>query len=144
MLSKIDIDDAEARRLYRAVLMDAVSDIGYGTPQDRSRVFRWMLGDTFGHCCTLAGWSEDWAKDVMRSLGEIDEPMRRRIVRDCLKMLRSVTRITGAPSGKALHISVAPGTLSEGTDMKYIAAPSGKMHKASKEMHSRRSDESND
>jgi hypothetical protein len=145
MTNDIEVRElGEVQKLYRAVFSDAVHDLGYGTPAQRGQVETWMTHDTFDICCSLAEWDPGWVRDLLRSIMAIDGPVRKPIVKDCLKIMRGVVRVTGRSEIVSVGIGGPVSVLEEEAEMKYIGGPMGKLSKASRGMHRLRSEASGD
>jgi hypothetical protein len=145
MTDNIEVGELkEVQKLYRAVFSDAVHDLGYGTPAQCGQVETWMTHDTFDVCCSLAEWEPGWVRDLLRSIIAIDGDVRKPIVRDCLKIMKGVVRITGRSEVAPVSIGGPAGRLEGEDEMKYIGGPMSKLSKASLGMHKSRSEASGD
>jgi hypothetical protein len=138
MSEALDIELVDCQTMYRAVFSDAVRDLGYGTDTEARKVKTWMSHDGFDICCSLANWHPEWIRDMLNSLLVIDQPVRKLIVSDCLKILRGVVRVTGRPDVAPVSIGGPAGSLEGEEQMKFIGGPMGLLSKASKESHKRR------
>jgi hypothetical protein len=143
-MTAVQIELPEVRTLYRAVFSNAVRDLGYGTEAQRDEVEEWMTGDAFDVCCTLAEWDPSWLRDLLSSIIAIDRPVRKPIVRDCLKIMRGVIRVTGRSEIASVGIGGPVSVMEDEAEMKYIGGPMGKLSKASRRMHKVRSETSGD
>jgi hypothetical protein len=134
----LDIELVDVQTMYRAVFSDAVRDLGYGTDTEARKVKTWMSHDGFEVCCSLANWHPEWIRDMLNSLMIIDQPVRKLIVSDCLKIMRGVIRVTGRPDVAPVSIGSLNRRLEGDEEMKYLGGPLGLLSKASKESHKRR------
>jgi hypothetical protein len=137
-LSDLDLDKEDCRKMYRAVLMDAVRDLGFGNEVDRQRVSTWIYRDTFVNACDLACWDDRWVRDLLKSIMAVDPTVRKRVVSESLKILRGVARLTSRTEVMAVGIGGASGRLEADDDLKYIAAPRRLLSRASEKMHKKR------
>jgi hypothetical protein len=138
MNCEIELDEVEG--MYRAVLTDAIRDLGFGSPGEFRRVKAWTSEPSFSVCCTLAGWEEVWVRDCLKSIISIDGGVRKPIVIECLEIMRGVSRLS---TTSTLDVNGASGFGHEGArldeyDLKYIGSPVGALSAASKAMHLKR------
>ena len=136
-------DRDSCRRLFRAVISDAVRDLGYGSKAEASRAMTWMRSGSFENICSMAGYDDRWMSDLMKSIAAIEGDVRKPLVRDVLKALRALARIAGdADTNRVGEFSTDKFVIDE--DMKYIAAPPSILSRASVAMHERRRAEDGD
>jgi hypothetical protein len=135
--SELVPDKDACRRLYRAVISDAVRDLGYGTELEARRVITWMHSDSFDHACGLAEYDERWISDLIDAVDAIKGDVRRPLVKQVLKGLRALARISGSASTPLIAGFVTDKFVID-EDMKYIAAPPSILSRASVAMHERR------
>lgn len=134
----------DVRTMYRAVLSGAVHDLGYGTIVESNEVQSWMRRNEFEVCCELAEWEPAWIRDLLNSIIALDGPVRKPIVKDCLKIMRGVVRISGRSEVTPVSLGGSMSSVGGEHDMKYIGGPVSKLGRASTASHRRRSKEIGD
>ena len=91
----------ELEKLYRNVLLQAMKDIGYGSPVDKQKVESWTYRDTFKTCCELANWDDAWIKDIFYSLDDLPDTIRKPITAQLIDIMYGIIRITGGSNERA-------------------------------------------
>ena len=81
-------------RMYRDVITHAIRDVGCGNERERSEVFRWLNKNSFCVCCEIASWSEDWVKELLKSIDSMPDSVRKDITKSCMEMLKAISRVT--------------------------------------------------
>ena len=126
----------QLQRIYRDVIYGAVRDIGSSNWQNARDVREWIRKPSFGVCCGIANWDESWVLDLLRSIDNLDEPVKRPITKQCLIMLQAVIRIT-EDSGTEDTTVVTHGVGNTEHDMKFIGHAPNIMSKLSRASHER-------
>ena len=91
-----DIDTAGAKRLARAVILQALRDLGgvdiSGLPQgpQRDDVLTFVFSPSFSVLSQLAGWEGEWLVDVFKSVDKLADSVKRGITRQTVSMMRGI------------------------------------------------------
>jgi hypothetical protein len=136
----IELD--EVQTMYRAVVSDAVRDLGFGTKASAWDVRKWMnSGAKFTAVCHLANWEETWVREVMHGVIRIDSDVRKAVVLECLEIMRGIVRVSAKDRNDSCPVMLTADARSSVADegrMSYAGAPIGKLSKASNDLHRRR------
>lgn len=89
-MSNYSEDVAGVRRLGRAVITNALKDLGLGDEGESHDVNKWVRSSNFNRWCEYLNWG-DWVADVFDQVDEIDGPTRVEITRQCLRMMKFVS-----------------------------------------------------
>jgi hypothetical protein len=89
-VSNYSEDVAGVRRLGRAVITNALKDLGLGDEGESHDVKKWVRSSNFNRWCEYLNWG-DWVADVFDQVDEIDGPTRAEITRQCLRMMKFVS-----------------------------------------------------
>jgi hypothetical protein len=139
----------ECQALYRAVLMGALRDIGYGKQAEVEAVMEWVSSDSFEVCCDLANWESDWVKQIMVSSSLIGDSIRKQVVKECMDMLRVVIRVTKHDK-PGYSTSTVGRSIGKTESIAYDESVAGsnytisKLSRMSSEMHSRKKEDAVD
>lgn len=83
-------DVAGVRRLGRAVITNALKDLGLGDDGESYDVKEWVRSPNFEKWCEYLNWNE-WVAEVFDQIDQIDGPTKAEITRQCLKMMKVVS-----------------------------------------------------
>lgn len=79
--------------MYRAVITQALQDVGYGTDDDRSEVQNWTNSAAFPTVCELAQWDSAWIRDILLNALRLGPGIRKPVIKESLDILRGIRRL---------------------------------------------------
>ena len=91
-----DLDVAGVKRLARAVIVQAIRDLGgvdiSGLPQgpQRDDVLTFIFSPNFDVISELAGWEGEWLLDVFKSVDNLADSVKRGITRQTVTIMRDL------------------------------------------------------